>query len=166
VIALVLFGAGTAYFLAIQVVPLLVRTINPTYAARTIEEATPALKNSLINFLLLRQDRSGIREIIYQAVERQAASDIADVPVEATVDRTHLLRAGYVLCGVMAVFAAYSSTGAPQETNRHETRQRQDRTGRSRSAPRRKGDRDAALAQPDADFDRGLRRPRHWPSAQ
>ena len=44
---------------------------------RTIEEATPSLKNSLINFLLLRNDRQGMKEIVFQAVERQAASDIA-----------------------------------------------------------------------------------------
>src|SRR5215471_914952 len=106
-VALVLLVSGTAYFLATQVVPLLVRSINPTYAARTIEEATPTLKNSLINFLLLREQRSGIREVIYQAVERRAASDIAEVPVEGVVDRTGLLRAGYILCGLMALLAAY-----------------------------------------------------------
>ena len=83
------------------------RAINPAFAARTIEEATPSLKNSLINFLLLKQDRSHLREIVYQAVERQAATDIAAVPVEATVDRTRLIHAGYVLCGIMAVIAAY-----------------------------------------------------------
>ena len=29
------------------------------------------------------------------------------MPVEATVDRSRLIHAGYVLCGVMALFAAY-----------------------------------------------------------
>ena len=42
---------------------------------QTIEAAAPSLKNSLINFLLLRQDKAGIREIVYQAVEKQAAAD-------------------------------------------------------------------------------------------
>ncbi|HEY2412529.1 MAG TPA: hypothetical protein VGI40_09820 [Pirellulaceae bacterium] len=95
------------WYLVLYVGPLLVRSINPTYAARTIEEATPTLKNSLINFLLLRQDRSGLKEIVYQAVERQAAADIAVVPVEATVDRTRLIHAGYALCAAMTFFAAY-----------------------------------------------------------
>jgi hypothetical protein len=106
-IALAVLVAGSLWFLAMQLGPLLVRSINPAYAARTIEEATPTLKNSLINFLLLRQDRGGLKEIVYQAVERQAATDIAAVPVEATVDRSRLIYAGYVLCGVMALFAAY-----------------------------------------------------------
>src|SRR5438046_364923 len=100
--ALAVLVSASLWYLVVAVGPLLVRTINPEYAARTIEEATPTLKNSLINFLLLRQDRSGIKEIVYQAVERQAASDISTVPVEATVDRTRLIHAGYVLCRWMA----------------------------------------------------------------
>ena len=106
-VALALLLAGSLYFVLLRIGPLLVRSINPTYAARTIEEATPTLKNSLVNFLLLKQDRQGTKEIVFQAVERQAASDIAVVPVENAVDRTRLIHAGYVLCGVMAVFAAY-----------------------------------------------------------
>jgi hypothetical protein len=106
VAALVLVGA-VVWYLVVQVVPLLIKSINPTYAARTIEEATPTLKNSLVNFLLLRQDRSHVREVVYQAVEAKAASDIATVPVETTIDRSHLIRAGYILCGVMAILAAY-----------------------------------------------------------
>lgn len=106
---LVLLGliAGSVWYFVARMLPLLIRGINPTYAARTIEEATPSLKNSLINFLLLRQDHSGVREVVFQAVEQKAAADIAAVPVEATVDRSRLIRAGYVLCGVMALFAAY-----------------------------------------------------------
>ena len=95
------------WYLVWHVGPLFVRSINPTYAARTIEEATPSLKNSLINFLLLKQQRSGMKEIVYQAVERQAAADIAAVPVEATVDRTRLIHAGYALCAAMTILAAY-----------------------------------------------------------
>jgi hypothetical protein len=105
--ALAVLVAGSLYYLGLQVVPLVVRRINPTYAAHTIEEATPSLKNSLVNFLLLRRERSGLREVVYQAVERQAATDIAAVPIEATIDRTRLIHAGYVLCAVMALFAAY-----------------------------------------------------------
>ena len=48
-----------------------------------------------------------MREVVFEAVEAKAAADIAFVPVENTVDRSRLIRAGYVLCGVMAVFAAY-----------------------------------------------------------
>jgi len=105
--ALAVLVAGSLWYLAVAVGPLLVRAINPAYAARTIEEATPTLKNSLINFLLLRQDRSHLREIVYQAIERQAAADIAAVPVETTVDRSRLIYIGYALCVVLAIFSGY-----------------------------------------------------------
>src|SRR5262245_1042016 len=42
----VLIGCSL-WYMALAVGPLLVRGINPEYAARTIEEATPSLKNSL-----------------------------------------------------------------------------------------------------------------------
>src|SRR3954467_13472181 len=105
--ALAVLVGCSLWFLVVSVGPLLIRTINPEYAARTIEEATPTLKNSLINFLLLRHDRSSLKEIVYQAVEKQAAADIAAVPVEATVDRSRLIYAGYALCVVLAIFAGY-----------------------------------------------------------
>ena len=96
-----------AWFAGSYLLPLLFRGINPTYAARTIEEAQPSLKNSLINFLLLRQDRGGIREAVFEAVEQKAASDIAAVHVESAVDRSPMIRVGYVLVGVLALCAAY-----------------------------------------------------------
>src|SRR5207248_2982458 len=105
--ALAVLIVCSLWYLAVAVGPLLVRAINPEYAARTIEEATPTLKNSLINFLLLRHERGTLKEIVYQAVEKQAAADIATVPVEAAVDRSRLIHAGYVLCVVLAVFAGY-----------------------------------------------------------
>ncbi len=87
--------------------PLFLRGINPTYAARTIEEAQPSLKNSLINFLMLRHDRGGVREAVFEAVEQKAAADIAGVQVESAVDRAPMIRIGYVLVGVLILCAAY-----------------------------------------------------------
>lgn len=106
-LAFVGLAALWVWFAVKFLAPLLLRGINPTYAARTIEEAQPSLKNSLINFLLLRQDRGGVREAVFEAVEQKAASDIATVKVESAVDRTPIIRVGYVLVGVLAVCAAY-----------------------------------------------------------
>jgi hypothetical protein len=106
-IAFVGLVAGSAWLAARYLAPLVIRRINPTYAARAIEEARPSLKNSLINFLLLRQDRTGVRDAIFEAVEQRAASDIATVQVESAVDRTPMIRIGYVLVAVAALFAAY-----------------------------------------------------------
>src|SRR6266404_2240834 len=66
-LAVYLAGAG-AYFVR-QVAPLLLRRINPVYAAHTIESSKPSLKNSLINFLLFRQRRADLPDVIYRAIE-------------------------------------------------------------------------------------------------
>jgi hypothetical protein len=99
--------AGSGYYAWRRVLPLVLKRINPVYAAQAIEHAQPSLKNSLINFLLLRNDSRGVKEGIMQAVERQAASDIAQVPVDLAVDRSQAIRLGYVLVGILAIAAAY-----------------------------------------------------------
>jgi hypothetical protein len=106
-VAFLLLVGGVAYYSVTQIAPLFIRRINATYAARAIEESRPSLKNSLINFLMLRGDRSGVREVVFEALERRAAEDIADVAVESAVDRAPVIRVGYVLLGVLAVCAAY-----------------------------------------------------------
>jgi hypothetical protein len=101
------FVGGSGWFLITRIGPLLVRAVNPTYSARAIEEAQPSLKNSLVNFLLLKQDNASVKEAVLEAMEHRAASDIATVEVESAIDRTPLIRMGYVLCGVLAVVAFY-----------------------------------------------------------
>jgi hypothetical protein len=54
--------AGVAYYLWRYLLPLIVRSINPEYAARAIEESAPSLKNSLLNFLLLRRAPTGVKK--------------------------------------------------------------------------------------------------------
>ena len=57
---LVLLATGGVYF-ALAVLPPLLHRINPIFAAQTIEQSRPTLKNSLINFLLLRNHRREVR---------------------------------------------------------------------------------------------------------
>ena len=45
---------GIGFFAFRRVWPLLIRAINPVYAARAIEQGSPSLKNSLINLLFFR----------------------------------------------------------------------------------------------------------------
>ena len=99
--------AGSGYYIACVLVPLLLRPINPAYAAWTIERSAPTLKNSLINFLLFRSDRTALREAIYRALETRAAADLRQVPLEHAVDRSRLIRIGYVLAAILALGAAY-----------------------------------------------------------
>jgi hypothetical protein len=106
--ALVILLAGILSYALLSLLPLLVRPINPLYAARAIEEGTPSLKNSLINFLLLRARRAGVPVVVFQALESRAAHDLAAVPPESVVDRSRLIRVGYMLAAVLVVSAAYT----------------------------------------------------------
>ena len=81
--------------------------INPLFAAATIERSQPSLKNSLINFLLLRGRHQEVAPIVYQAMEHRAAADLAGVEIDVAVDRTHVIRLGYVLLAVVAAFMIY-----------------------------------------------------------
>lgn len=107
---LFLGGMATAavWYSVTVVIPLLVGRINPVFAARTIEQSEPSLKNSLINYLMFREDRAGLRAGIYEALKQQAAADLSHVPVESAVDRTRLIRIGYALSAILALFAAYT----------------------------------------------------------
>lgn len=89
------------------ILPAVVRRINPLYAAHAIERHQPSLKNSLINYLLVRAHPEAAGAVVQDALERQAASDISRAPVDAAVDRTHVLRLGYALVAVVLVFALY-----------------------------------------------------------
>jgi hypothetical protein len=94
-------------YLITQVLPLVLRRINPLYAAQTIERSRPTLKNALVNFLFFRADPTGLPGRVYEAIEEQAATNLAKVHVEATVDRTKLVRTGYALVAVVALAAVY-----------------------------------------------------------
>lgn len=98
---------GAGYYFAGRIVVPMIHRINPIFAAHTIEQSRPTLKNSLINFLLLRGHRRQLPEAVYRAVEQRAAADLSQVEIEAAVDRTHVIRRGYVLVGAVAAFALY-----------------------------------------------------------
>jgi hypothetical protein len=105
--ALLIFIAGSAAYSWRCLLPLLLRRINPVYAAHSIERAKPGLKNSLVNFLLFRAHPEGLTQNVFEAIEEQAATNLAKVPVEATVDRSKLIKIGYVFLTVLMVAALY-----------------------------------------------------------
>ena len=106
-LALVILVGGAAWYLARHVVAVALRTINPLYVARVIEEVTPSLQNSLINYLFLRPERKTIHESIYRAIQQRAARDVGQLEVEATIDHSPVFRLAYVLLAVVALAGAY-----------------------------------------------------------
>lgn len=106
-LALITLIAGTAWYVLAVIVPLLRNSINPAYAALAIEQSTPSLKNSLINLLMLRSHRGEVHEVVYEAVEARAESDLRQVPVDSVVDYSRLIYIGYALAAIFALCAAY-----------------------------------------------------------
>ena len=100
-----LVGAAGWYFCRRLLPPLWYR-ISPIFAADTIERSSPTLKNSLINFLLLRGRRE-VSPVVYEALEQRAAADLKRVRADTAVDRAHVIRLGYLLVGILAVFCLY-----------------------------------------------------------
>lgn len=106
-LALLGLVAGSGWFLAIRVLPPLLKRINPVYSAHTIEQGRPQLKNSLVNFLLLRRDPRELSEAVRDALQSQAASGLAAAPVEHSIDRSPLVRFALVLLGAVLLSALY-----------------------------------------------------------
>ncbi|MCE9548249.1 MAG: hypothetical protein K8T25_22480, partial [Planctomycetia bacterium] len=103
-LVLVLAGCGYA---AWTLVPFCLRKISPLYAAAALEKAQPTLKNSLVNFILLKGHRAGTADAVFRGLSLQTAAGLVDLPVEAAVDRRRLLRASYVLIGLLVLAAGY-----------------------------------------------------------
>jgi hypothetical protein len=102
-----LLVAGMAWYAVRQFGPL-VRSISPVYAAHTIEQSAPTLKNSLLNVLLFRTQRQGMSAKVYHALEQQAAQRLSASAADAAIDHSGLLRLGYVLLAVIAACAIYA----------------------------------------------------------
>jgi hypothetical protein len=103
---LLLVAAAIAYGIK-KILPPLVHRVSPVYAAVTIERSQPTLRNSLINFLLLRGRRKEVAAPVLQALETRAAADLTKVRLDTAVDRTHLVRLCCGLAAMVAVFAIY-----------------------------------------------------------
>lgn len=103
----VLMG-GSLWYLLAQVGPLLLRRINPVYAARSIEEGAPELKNSLVNYLTT-PNSAAIARPVREALEERAVADLERVDPEIAVDYSRLIRLGYVLAGVVGICCLYQA---------------------------------------------------------
>ena len=74
--------------------------VNPHYAARRLEETIPDSKNSIINWLDLKNEN--VSPAIYQAVGLRAAKDVQAADPELVVSTKETARLGIAL-GVFAV---------------------------------------------------------------
>lgn len=109
-LVLISLVGGAAAWTVLVIVPLMIRRINPVYAARMVELARPEIKNGLINYLLLRSvERTGqpISRRVIELVGSRAAHDISGVEISETIDKSRSVRAAMFLVLVLGAFAAY-----------------------------------------------------------
>lgn len=104
---LAIVGCG-GFYLVRRVWPLIAQPINPAYAAQAIERENPTLKNSLLNFLLFRREKKTMPPAVFDALEEQAARRLSQTSVEDSVDRTALIKLGYVLLAIVAAATLYA----------------------------------------------------------
>ena len=105
--ALIALLSGVVTYLLRFILPLVVRSINPVFAARAIERNEPTLKNSLINFLTFRTDTRVSQNAVFLALQRKAATDLATVSIDDAVDHSATLKIGYVLATVVTLLGVY-----------------------------------------------------------
>jgi hypothetical protein len=103
---------GIAAFVVTNLLPLVLRKVSPVYAAAAIEQGG-TMKNTLINFLLLRKQPAGVADGLLDAMKEQAAVRLSKVPADAPVDRTSLLRWSWVLAAVLVAAIGYG-LGSPK----------------------------------------------------
>jgi collagen type III alpha len=76
---------GLAALLGIQLLQRVARRVNPYYAARRLEETVPDAKNSVINWLDLREQ--SLPPVLRKSLGNKAAGDLRDADPEHAIDR-------------------------------------------------------------------------------
>lgn len=108
-----IYAGGSLYFAWRWFLPLLVRKINPVYAARAIETNASDLKNALVNFLLLRGGDRRPPRAVMEAIEEQAVGRLTQIAPEAAIDRSWLVRSALLLA-VLIVSTVLFSVVSPK----------------------------------------------------
>jgi hypothetical protein len=108
--------AAAGFYIYWKIVPLFLYPINPIYTADLIERDVSTFKNSLINWLLLRQEREEkenvpndkMNERMFDGIVRTAAANVQTVPAGHAVDVRRLIWMGTVFTVLLIMFIAYA----------------------------------------------------------
>ena len=88
--------------------PYLRYKISLTYAAHTIEQSEPRLKNSLLNFLFLRRQQKGVPDVVFRGLEQQAATGLSRVSIDLSIERQRLTQLGLAVIAIILFGAVYT----------------------------------------------------------
>jgi len=98
-------GTGAAAFVLLRIVRPLIQRINPYYAARVIEKATPESKNGIVNWLDLHDQP--INPIIREALSRRAVHELDTADMERAIPTKKpvqfALIVGFIVLGIIVV---------------------------------------------------------------
>jgi hypothetical protein len=87
--------------------PMFMR-VNDLYAAKSIESVDPHFKNSLINYLRLREDADKIPPSVLKSIEARAVNDLSAVNVDDVIDPSPVTRLSYALAAIVVGLCLYS----------------------------------------------------------
>jgi len=99
---------GTLAWIGGKVVWPCFRRVNSLYAAKALEEASPELKSTLLNYVDLRSAQREVAPAIIGSMEKRAAVTLSHVEVDDAIDRSTLLRLSYALLAAVVLFSVYS----------------------------------------------------------
>src|SRR4051812_3526479 len=86
---------GAAIYAGLRIARPLLGRVNGFYAAKTIEDADPAFKNSLISYLDLRKHRDELPKRALRAIEAKAVGDLTRIEIESVVNQRRVLHTWY-----------------------------------------------------------------------
>jgi collagen type III alpha len=99
---------GTLAWIGWKVVWPCFRRVNSLYAAKALEEASPDLKSTLLNYVDLRSSQREVAPAIIGSMEKRAAVTLSHAEVDDAIDRSTLLRLSYALLAAVVLFSVYS----------------------------------------------------------
>lgn len=99
---------GTLAWIGWKVVWPFFRRVNSLYAAKALEEASPELKSTLLNYVDLRSANREVAPAIIGSMEKRAAVTLSHAEVDDAIDRSTLLRLSYALLAAVVLFSVYS----------------------------------------------------------
>ena len=106
-IGLMTWMVGLGSIIWLYLVPHFLKKINPEYAAKVIEESEIGFKNSLLNYFALRRNGNATHRAILNEVSRRAATDLSQVSIDSAVDKSNVIRIGFVLATLVAAAMGY-----------------------------------------------------------
>ncbi len=107
---------GIGWYAYRRILPLFLNSINPVYAAQVLEQSSPSLKNTLINWILLRRERTErgvdtknqLADRMFDGVAQSAASTLSRLPADRAIDWGHVQRWVFAFAAIFLILFVYA----------------------------------------------------------